>query len=96
MKTPEELIPEDVQAELLQNFPAHLHTNLRQPYRGQGVGRELIDAFLSALSSQGVPGVHLHCGAGPIPFYEKCGFNEAARVELRPGVFTYALARKTS
>jgi hypothetical protein len=96
MKTPEELIPEDIHNELLRNFPAHLHTNLRRSYRGQGVGRELIEAFLSALSSQGVAGVHLHCGSGPIPFYEKCGFKETTRVELKPGVFTYALSRKTS
>lgn len=39
-------------------YPANLHINLLPQYRGRGLGSALLGAYLSRLSSTGVPGVH--------------------------------------
>jgi ribosomal protein S18 acetylase RimI-like enzyme len=40
-------------------YPAHLHINVGAGWRGQGVGRELMAAYLDQLRQEGVAGVHL-------------------------------------
>jgi ribosomal protein S18 acetylase RimI-like enzyme len=44
----------------LSQYPAHLHINVDARWRGKGVGRRLMEAYLSHLQALGVPGVHLH------------------------------------
>jgi GNAT superfamily N-acetyltransferase len=43
----------------LRDYPAHLHLNLAAPYRGQGTGRRLMQAYLDQCRAAGLPGVHL-------------------------------------
>lgn len=65
-------------------YPAHLHLNIQADWRRHGLGKELIDIFLSQLRQLGVPGVHLkttslNVAAGKL--YEKMEFQV---VDKRP------------
>lgn len=58
-------------------YPAHLHINIEQTWRGHGLDRKLIQAYLDQLSSLGVPGVHLETNSQnqiACNLYEKTGF----------------------
>jgi GNAT superfamily N-acetyltransferase len=44
----------------LRKYPAHLHLNVHAAWRGQGIGRRLLEASLDQLRSLRVPGVHLN------------------------------------
>jgi len=60
-------------------FPAHLHIDLLERARGQGLGRSLVETLLADLRTRGVPGVHLDVGAdnaNAIGFYRHLGFHE--------------------
>lgn len=59
-------------------FPAHLHINLAPAYRGSGLGKRLIEAFLADAAAAGVPGVHVVTGRGMrnVRFYLAAGFDE--------------------
>jgi GNAT superfamily N-acetyltransferase len=41
-------------------YPAHLHINVDARWRGHGLGRRLIEAYLGQLRSLHIRGVHLH------------------------------------
>ncbi len=59
-------------------YPAHLHINLLPAWRGLGLGRGLMEAYLNQLSSLGVPAVHLQTtslNAAACRLYEKAGFH---------------------
>ena len=43
-------------------------------YRGQGIGRQLLEALLKTSQSQGIKKVELHAQVTVIPFYEQFGF----------------------
>ncbi|MBL7199490.1 MAG: GNAT family N-acetyltransferase [Anaerolineae bacterium] len=61
----------------LDRYPAHLHINVAAEYRGRGVGRRLMDAYLEQLRRGGVPGVHLHTTSlneAACRLYEGAGF----------------------
>jgi ribosomal protein S18 acetylase RimI-like enzyme len=63
-------------------YPSHLHINLLQRLQGRGVGRQLIDRWLSRMRELGSRGAHLAVGiANPraIGFYRKYGFSELER-----------------
>ncbi len=64
-------------------YPAHLHINLADRWRGQGIGERLVDAFLKHLKTIGSPGVHVVTGAGMrnVRFYNRLGFLEVARLK---------------
>lgn len=59
--------------EHLKNYPAHLHINLSQQARGQGVGSLLLSQFENNLKSQNISGVHLVTSpvARNVGFYRK-------------------------
>jgi ribosomal protein S18 acetylase RimI-like enzyme len=68
-------------------YPAHLHVNVDTHWRGQGLGRRLLAAYLTQLKSLGIPGVHLHTtnlNEAAIILYERLGFSllEARRTRL--------------
>jgi GNAT superfamily N-acetyltransferase len=65
-------------AHLTRLFPAHLHINLDQRFRGQGIGARLIETFAATARRAGAPGVHAVTGRGMrnVRFYERCGFHE--------------------
>ncbi len=43
----------------LSKYPAHLHINLRQGFRGRRLGRQLIEHFRQQVLEQGLRGIHL-------------------------------------
>jgi GNAT superfamily N-acetyltransferase len=65
-------------AHLTRLFPAHLHINLDQRFRAQGIGARLIETFAATARRAGAPGVHAVTGRGMrnVRFYERCGFLE--------------------
>lgn len=65
-------------------YPAHLHINVDEAWRGRGVGAQLIDAFANHARAAGVDGLHIVTGAGMrnVCFYMANGFREVARAEV--------------
>jgi ribosomal protein S18 acetylase RimI-like enzyme len=62
---------------VLEHYPAHLHIDLLPAGQGQGWGRRLIDALVTALAARGVPGVHLGfdpANTNAAGFYQHLGF----------------------
>jgi ribosomal protein S18 acetylase RimI-like enzyme len=58
-------------------YPAHLHINMDAHYRGLGLGRRLIEAYILQLKQLGVPGVHLmttSLNVAACILYERMGF----------------------
>jgi ribosomal protein S18 acetylase RimI-like enzyme len=67
---------------LVEAYPAHLHIDLMDRARGQGLGRALIERLLAELRSRGVVGLHLWVDAAnenAIGFYRRLGFEELRR-----------------
>jgi ribosomal protein S18 acetylase RimI-like enzyme len=61
----------------LAQFPAHLHINLLESARGHGLGRRLLERFLTQLEARGVPGVQLSTtdrNVAAVRLYERLGF----------------------
>ena len=61
----------------LTEYPAHLHINVKDGYRGAGVGWQLMEAYLGQLRHEGVRGVHLETTSqnqAACHLYEKIGF----------------------
>ncbi|AHB49427.1 GCN5 family acetyltransferase [Hyphomicrobium nitrativorans NL23] len=65
-------------------YPAHLHVNVVEAYRGQAIGARLIDTFALAARDAGANGVHVvtQRGARNVRFYNANGFQERAAVSL--------------
>ncbi len=58
-------------------YPAHLHVNLQEAWRGHGLGRRLVECYLKHLRALRVPGVHLHTtnlNLAACRLYERLGF----------------------
>ncbi|MFC1420556.1 GNAT family N-acetyltransferase [Streptacidiphilus cavernicola] len=71
--------PERMLVPELAAYPAHLHIDLLPEHQRSGHGRELMAAFLNALSERGVPAVHLGMLSSNTParaFYDRLGFHE--------------------
>ncbi|MEL7542869.1 MAG: GNAT family N-acetyltransferase [Pseudomonadota bacterium] len=71
--------------DLWRDFPAHLHINVDATLRGMGIGARLVRAFLEALRSRQIEGVHIVTveGARNVTFYRRLGFtNEKQRDAL--------------
>jgi ribosomal protein S18 acetylase RimI-like enzyme len=61
----------------LRTFPAHLHVNIAAEWRGQGLGRSLLTAYMGFLRRAGLPGVHLETTSQNVAacrLYESLGF----------------------
>ena len=70
-------------------WPAHLHIDLLPEARGQGFGRELVDAWLGRLRGDGVAGCHLGTwaeNATAIAFFEAMGFRRQGEPVPMPGI----------
>ena len=70
-----------------QDYPAHLHINIEQGWRGYGLGRKLIQAYLDQLKTEGINGVHLNTtdrNVAACKLYESMGFHllDARKTEL--------------
>ncbi|MEV6493617.1 GNAT family N-acetyltransferase [Actinoplanes sp. NPDC051633] len=73
------LHPERMIVPELAEYPAHLHIDLLPEWQGKGLGRGLMEAFLTGLHRAGVPKVHLGMAPGNTKaraFYAKLGFTE--------------------
>jgi ribosomal protein S18 acetylase RimI-like enzyme len=58
-------------------YPAHLHINVDEAFRGQQVGSQLMNAGLAGMTAAGAPGIHLNTtsyNAAAVKMYEKIGF----------------------
>jgi ribosomal protein S18 acetylase RimI-like enzyme len=68
--------------EIVSAYPAHLHIDLLERFRGRGLGRALIENLVNALRTRGVPGVHLEVAAdnpNAMAFYRHLGFADLDR-----------------
>lgn len=69
--------PERTPDAVVQEYPAHLHIDLAERARGQGMGRVLIERLLADLRARDVRGVHMGVAAAnqnAIDFYGHLGF----------------------
>ncbi|ATH08228.1 hypothetical protein BIY24_09780 [Halobacteriovorax marinus] len=59
-----------------ERFPAHFHINCSPNHQGKGIGRKLVEHYLSELNNYGVDGVHLitSTDANNLGFYRALGF----------------------
>jgi ribosomal protein S18 acetylase RimI-like enzyme len=74
---PDYFCPEPYEA-----YPSHMHIDLLQRARGQGVGRRMMEQMMDRLRQRGSPGAHLCVDALNTPalgFYRRLGFHELAR-----------------
>jgi len=63
--------------DISKGYPAHLHTNILDGYRGIGLGKKLMRSWLDHLGSHGVSNVHLVTttyNKQAVPFYKSIGF----------------------
>lgn len=61
----------------LERYPAHLHVNLADGFRGHGVGRRLLERFLAQAQEAGSRGVHAVVRTDNLPacrLFETMGF----------------------
>lgn len=72
-------------------FPAHLHINLDEDYRGAGIGSEMIATFGRCVREAGLPGLHVTTGQGMrnVSFYRRNGFIEIAALQRNGGTMLF-------
>ncbi len=61
----------------LAQYPAHVHINVREGFRGQGVARELLERFTAQVRAKGLQGIHASVREDNVPacrFFEQMGF----------------------
>ncbi|HVM63055.1 MAG TPA: GNAT family N-acetyltransferase [Verrucomicrobiae bacterium] len=66
----------------LHEYPAHLHINLMDGFRGHGLGRDLVKTFCDYAVQAGARGVHARVSADnprACHFFEQAGFIEIHR-----------------
>jgi GNAT superfamily N-acetyltransferase len=66
----------------LDNYPAHLHVNVRDGFRGQQLGKQLVEMFCERARAVGARGVHAGVSAENLrgrQFFEELGFIELHR-----------------
>jgi ribosomal protein S18 acetylase RimI-like enzyme len=71
--------PARTPADLVADYPSHLHIDLLPRFQGQGWGRRLIDTLVERLRATGSHGVHLGVATANTraqAFYRAVGFNE--------------------
>ena len=64
--------------DICQNYPAHLHINIVEHYRGRGVGTALVERFVNWAEIHSVPGIQIVTSSTSrsIPFYRRLHFTE--------------------
>lgn len=76
--------PDEIPAQVLDAFPAHLHIDLLPRLQGTGAGRALMEWLFERLRARGVPGIHLGVvgwNTHAIGFYEHMGFSTHSQDE---------------
>ncbi len=71
-----------------ERYPAHLHLNIQQEFRGQHVGQRLVEQFLQQARAEGLTGIHIPLRADNGPargLFERLGFTILSRqTMIRP------------
>lgn len=80
----------------LDEYPSHLHVNLKPGFRSKGLGGELVARFLEQAKAAGSPGAHANVredSERARKFFEKLGFQATGRhpVMARQGRVVYAI-----
>ena len=73
-------------------YPSHMHIDLLERARGQGIGRQMMQQQMEALRQRNSPGAHLNVSAQNTPalaFYDRLGFQELTRRGAPPNVSVY-------
>lgn len=81
--------PERLDVPGLEAYPAHMHIDLLPSHQRQGHGGRLLNALLSQLRAQSVPGMHLGMLTTNKParaFYDRHGFH---RIPIDDPILTY-------
>jgi len=76
--------PDIVYPEPYDDYPSHLHIDILPRAQGRGLGNEMMQILLTALTARRSPGVHLAMAAANVRaehFYKKLGFHELLRVK---------------
>ena len=84
---PDYFCPEPYEA-----YPSHMHIDLLERARGQGIGRRMMERLMRELGQRGSPGAHLCVSAINAPalgFYRQLGFHELARASSASGISIY-------
>jgi len=66
----------------LDNYPAHLHINVKKRFRSQDAGKRLVKQFIEQVEVKGLRGVHLAVREDNVrarKFFEHFGFIELSR-----------------
>jgi ribosomal protein S18 acetylase RimI-like enzyme len=74
--------PEYFCPEPYEDYPSHMHIDLLERARGQGVGRRMMEQLMDELRRRGSPGAHLAVSVLNPPalgFYQRLDFYELAR-----------------
>lgn len=77
--------PERAPAEIVRNFPAHLHLNILPRLQMRGVGTQLFHAWLSLAHARGTSAMHVginRANTRAIAFWGKMGFRPVTPAEL--------------
>src|SRR5262245_6091448 len=74
-------------------YPAHLHMNVERKFRRIGIGQRLLETYFADLKRAGIGGIHLFCGADPLPFYHHSGFRTLEKSRFRD-VDVFALGQR--
>lgn len=82
-KAPTTCFSDSTKLKISKDYPAHLHINFDARFRGQGLGRGLMNALIGELKTTGCQGLHVYCGQGPLRFYLSAGFTELERIDYR-------------
>lgn len=82
-------------AHLTPRYPAQLHVNLAEAWRGRGLGTVLIEAFAAMAAKSGAPGVHVVTsrGARNVRFYAANAFAEKGCARVRDDIEQVFLGR---
>jgi GNAT superfamily N-acetyltransferase len=64
--------------DICQAYPAHLHINIAEHYRGRGVGTALVERFVNWAEINSVPGIQIVTSntSRSIPFYRRLRFTQ--------------------
>jgi GNAT superfamily N-acetyltransferase len=78
-------------ADIVRDYPAHIHMNLLPRLRGQRVGTRLLDLWIDQARASGVKGIHLGASTtntGGIAFWTRSGFRPLVEA---PGVVWFGM-----
>ena len=65
-----------------------------RPYRGNGIGSQLLKAVIGEAAHQGHDRLFLHAQVSVIRFYEKHGFTTEGEVYVEAGIEHQTMVRK--